>query len=211
MTKLRDTPLHNKESHTTSKGYERAAAILDTARVMLGQEGYAALSMRSVAQQVGVSLSTVQHYYPSRDALIEALLGQSFDRYQAAIDERAAHIGDGSRMDMFKSVIDYFLDDLQDQESSGLFFEISALANRHPYASKMFDTMLTRARRTLRNLIRDIAPEMSVHQSEVRGALIVSQLIGTMLFIAESRPRHKELAQLKQEATAAIMRIAFAD
>jgi AcrR family transcriptional regulator len=210
MTKNPDTPLRNKESNTTSKGYERAGTILDAARVMLAKDGYAGLAMRSVALQVGVSLSTVQHYYPSRDALIEALLLQTFDRYQDAIDERVAALGTGSRLDLFKAVIDYFLEDLSGQIASGLFFEISALANRHPYAAQMFDTMLTRARKTLRNLIRDIAPHMSARQHEVRSALIVSQMIGTMLFLSDMRPQHDELKDLKQEATAAIMRIAFA-
>jgi len=210
MNKIADTPLHNKESNTTSKGYERAGAILDAARVLLATDGYAALSMRSVALQLGVSLSNVQHYYPSRDALIEALLEQAFARYQAAIDERVAQLGKGARLDLFKAIIDYFLDDLRDPISSGLFFEISALANRHPYAAQMFDKMLTRARRTLRNLIKDIAPHMTPHQCEMRGALIVSQMIGTMLFISDNRPRHAELAGLLQEANAAIMRIAFA-
>ncbi|WP_295997254.1 TetR/AcrR family transcriptional regulator [Rugamonas sp.] len=210
MSKNADTPLRNKESNTTSKGYERAGAILDVARVLLANHGYAALSMRSVALRLGVSLSNVQHYYPSRDALIEALLVQTFDRYQAGIDERVAQLGKGARLELFKAVIDYFLDDLRDPISCGLFFEISALANRHAYAAQIFDKMMTRARKTLRNLIKDIAPHMTPRQCEIRGALIVSQMIGTMLFISDARPRHAELKGLLQEANAAVMRIAFA-
>lgn len=202
-----------KESNTTTKGHERAGAILSVAREILGTEGYGALSMRSVASRVGVSLSTVQHYYPSRDVLLEALLNQAFDGYQAGIDQRLAQRADsdssGSGKAVFQSIIDYFLDDLRDQISSGLFFEIAALANRHPYASSMFDTMLTRARRTLRNLMRDIAPELTHSQCEIRGALIVSQMIGLMIFLSDTRPKHEELAELQQEATAAIMRTAF--
>ena len=204
--------LQRKESNTTAKGHERAGAILAVARELLGTEGYGALSMRSVAQRVGVSLSNVQHYYPNREALLEALLNQAFDGYQAGIDQRLAQRGQGaggSGKAVFQSIIDYFLDDLRDQISSGLFFEIAALANRHPYASRMFDTMLTRARRTLRNLMRDIAPELTPSQCEIRGALIVSQLIGLMIFLSDTRPKHAELAELQQEATAAIMRTAF--
>jgi AcrR family transcriptional regulator len=210
MTDILETTLRNKESNTTNKGYERAGRILATARLLLAGEGYAALSMRSVAQQAGVSLSTVQHYYPSREALIEALLLQTFDSYQAAIDQRIARIGDGSKLDLFKAVIEYFLEELSDQVSTGLFFEISALANRHAFASHVFDTMLTRARKTLRNLIREMAPHMTSQQCEVRGALIVSQMIGLLLFISDVRPKHKELAELRREAGAAIMRIALA-
>ncbi|KQW90152.1 hypothetical protein ASC94_20670 [Massilia sp. Root418] len=204
--------LQRKESNTTTKGHERAGAILAVARELLGTEGYGALSMRSVALRVGVSLSTVQHYYPSREALLEALLNQAFDGYQAGIDQRLAQrsgVSGDSGKAVFQSIIDYFLDDLRDQISSGLFFEIAALANRHPYASRMFDTMLTRARRTLRNLMRDIAPELTPGQCEIRGALIVSQMIGLMIFLSDTRPKHAELAELQQEATAAIMRTAF--
>ncbi|MBV8665818.1 MAG: TetR/AcrR family transcriptional regulator [Burkholderiaceae bacterium] len=205
-----EAALRNKESSTTNKGYERAGTILTVARQILVSEGYAALSMRSVAVGAGISLSTVQHYYPSREALIEALLLQTFNSYQAAIDQRMASLGDGSKLDLFNAVIEYFLEELSDQVSTGLFFEVSALANRHAFASQFFDTMLTRARKTLRNLIRDMVPSMSAQQCEVRGALIVSQMIGLMLFISEVRPKHKELAELRKEATAAIMRIALA-
>lgn len=51
---------------------------------------------------------------------------------------------------------------------------------------------------------------MPVRQCELRAALIVSQMISTMLFVSDVRPQHDELDGLQQKATAAIMRIAFA-
>lgn len=200
-------PLRGKESNTTIKGYERSAAIMEAAHAILAEQGYAGLSMRSVAQRVGVSLSNVQHYYPSRDALIEALLEQTFTNYQADMDRIAA--GTASPQQRFAGVIDYFLETLRDQLHSGLFFEVAALANRHPVASHVFDAMLTRARKNLRRLIRDIAPHMAPAQCEIRAALVVSQLVGSMVFIADSRPKHEELAALQRETAAAIHRIAF--
>lgn len=200
-------PLRGKESNTTTKGYERSAAIMEAAYAMLATEGYAALSMRSIAQRVGVSLSNVQHYYPSRDALIEALLEQTFAKYQADIDRIAA--GAESPLLRFAGVIEYFLQTLRGQVQSGLFFEVAALANRHPVATQVFDSMLTRARKTVRRLIRDIDPAMAPAQCDIRAALIVAQLVGSLVFIADSRPKHEELAALQQETAAAIHRIAF--
>lgn len=202
--------LRSKESHTTSKGRERADAILEVARATLARDGYAALSMRSVAQQAGVSLSTVQHYYPSRDDLVEALLTHFLDRYQRVIEERMTGAADGDRMALFASIIDLCLEELRDQISSGMFFEIAALAHRHPYAAHMFDAMLTRARRTVRKLIRDIMPALTPAQCDIRGALIVAQMMGLMTFISGQGPVHAELAALQQEGLTAIMRIAFA-
>ncbi|GAB2860527.1 hypothetical protein GCM10027277_31430 [Pseudoduganella ginsengisoli] len=200
-------PLRGKESNTTTKGYERSAAIMEAAYAILATEGYAGLSMRSIAQRVGVSLSNVQHYYPSRDALIEALLELTFTTYQADMDRIVA--GMESPQLRFAGVIDYFLETLRDQMQSGLFFEVAALANRHAVAASIFDTMLTRARKNLRRLIRDIDPAMAPAQCDLRAALIVSQLIGGMVFIADTRPKHDELAGLQQEMAAAIRRIAF--
>lgn len=200
-------PLRCKKSNTTTKGYERSAAIMDAAYTILATEGYAALSMRSIAQRVGVSLSNVQHYYPSRDALIEALLEQTFKNYQADIDRIAA--GTESPQLRFAGVIDYFLETLRGQVQSGLFFEVAALANRHHVATQVFDTMLTRARKNVRRLMRDIDPAMTPAQSDIRAALIVSLLVGSMVFIADSRPKHDELLTLQQDTAAAIQRIAF--
>jgi hypothetical protein len=50
---------------------------------------------------------------------------------------------------------------------------------------------------------------MAPAQCELRAALIVAQLIGGMVFIADTRPQHEELAGLRQEMAAAIQRIAF--
>ena len=63
-TKLSIT-LKHKSSSTTEKGLGRAQDIMQAARALLAAEGYAGLSMRRVAAEVGMSLSNLQHYYQS--------------------------------------------------------------------------------------------------------------------------------------------------
>ena len=55
------TSLQNKPSTTTEKGLGRALDILHAARSLLAEDGYAGLSMRRVAAEVGISLSNVQY------------------------------------------------------------------------------------------------------------------------------------------------------
>jgi AcrR family transcriptional regulator len=204
--------LRNKSSETTSKGLERAQAILAEARIILATEGDGALTMRSVAQRAGVRLSTVQHYYPNREALIEALLVNTMQNYQRKVEQLIADHSEEISADpyaQFKAVIDHFLLELRDQVSSGMFFEISAMANRHPNGELILSAMLTSARKNVRNLIRSAQPEFTQLQCEARGALVIAQLIGMMLFISDVRPLPYELNNLEREASAAIMRIAF--
>ncbi|MCG2583787.1 TetR/AcrR family transcriptional regulator [Massilia sp. TS11] len=198
----------NKASQTTDKGYERAGAILAAARAMLAEQGFAALSMRGVAQQVGCSLSTLQHYFPSKDDLMAAVLTATFDNYQAAIDARLQAAPTAAKA-RFLAVIDYFLDDLRTPASSGLLLEIAALATRDPFAARVYDQMMTRARRTMRKLIIELKPGLAPDALELRAALVVAQLHGMMVFLAQGRPAHRELATLPAAARAAMLAIAL--
>jgi len=63
---------------------ERARAeitqeILETARRHLARDGAAALSLRAVARDCGMVSSAIYRYFPSRDALLTALIVDAFD------------------------------------------------------------------------------------------------------------------------------------
>ena len=56
----------------TSRGKARVGAILAAARALFIQGGYPEMTMRQVAENVGMTLSNLQHYFPSREALLQA-------------------------------------------------------------------------------------------------------------------------------------------
>lgn len=192
------TPLANKLSQTTGKGYERATAIVRAARAMLAAEGFAALSMRSVALAAGCGLSTLQHYYPSKGDLMEAVLKATFDDYQAAIEGILAQAPTAPR-ERFLATIDYFLEDLQAPAASGPLLEIAALATRDSFAAQVYEQMMTRARKTMRKLIGEMVPGLTPEERDTRAVLVVAQLHGMMVF-------HKP--ELTRAARAAILAIA---
>ena len=61
-------------------------ALLDAARRQLGEVGAAALSLRSVARDVGMVPSAVYRYFPSRDHLITALLLDGYTGLAEALE-----------------------------------------------------------------------------------------------------------------------------
>jgi AcrR family transcriptional regulator len=71
------------------------AAILDAARGVLGERPDA--SMVDIAKAAGISRQTVYAHFPSRDALLSALLAQVTQRVLEAID--AADLDSGSAAD----------------------------------------------------------------------------------------------------------------
>lgn len=61
------------------------ARILEVARTVVAEQGTQA-SLRDIARRAGVGLGTLYRHFPTRDELLEALLGQRFDR----LTEKAA-------------------------------------------------------------------------------------------------------------------------
>lgn len=191
------TALKHKPSNTTGKGLGRAHEILQAARTVLAAEGYAGLSMRRVAGEVGISLSNVQHYYQSKDALLEAVLLYTMDVFQAKIDEISAAMQSESPIDRFLSTVDMFLDEITDPVTHAIFFEIWALASRNEFASKLMDKMMARERKTIFHLIRGLAPGLPDDETMQRAILIVAQVEGLMLFRLDRKARPDEFALVR--------------
>jgi AcrR family transcriptional regulator len=58
------------------KNYEH---LLEVARKVIAEQGVNA-SLRDVARQAGVGIGTLYRHFPTREALLETLLGESFDQ-----------------------------------------------------------------------------------------------------------------------------------
>lgn len=67
------------------KNYEHLLAV---ARTVVAEQG-ANASLRDVARRAGVGLGTLYRHFPTREALLEALLRTSFDELTAKAKERA--------------------------------------------------------------------------------------------------------------------------
>jgi len=71
--------------------------IKTTARRHLAEHGAAALSLRAVARDLGMVSSALYRYFPSRDALLTALIVEAFDAV-GEVAEQADRAVDGNDM-----------------------------------------------------------------------------------------------------------------
>ncbi|MDX6354513.1 MAG: hypothetical protein QOF98_1416 [Streptomyces sp.] len=85
----------------TLRQRRRAAAtqeILDAAERHITEHGPAALSLRSVARSLGMTVQALYHYFPSRDALVTAVVTKAYDdladAVQTAVDTAPDHSPD---------------------------------------------------------------------------------------------------------------------
>ena len=66
---------------TTRRGAESEQAILDAARDILAERGLEGLSMRSVADRVGVTATAIYRYFPGKEALVARVVERGFQRF----------------------------------------------------------------------------------------------------------------------------------
>ncbi|MBC7685129.1 MAG: TetR/AcrR family transcriptional regulator [Bdellovibrionales bacterium] len=202
------TLLQNKPSTTTEKGLGRALDILHAARLLLAAEGYAGLSMRRVAAEVGMSLSNVQHYYQSKDALLEALLLYTMDLFQKKMDSISAAMTSAAPIDRFLSTCDMFLEEITDPVTHAIFFELWALASRNEFASRLMDKMLARERKAIFNLICGLNPDIDDAEYMQRAILMVAQIEGLMLFRLSKTQRRAEFLAVRASVRKVLLALA---
>jgi AcrR family transcriptional regulator len=70
---------------------ELLAAIRTAALEELRRSGAAGLSLRAVARDVGIAVSALYRYFPSRDELLTDLIVAAFDEHADAVEAGGAH------------------------------------------------------------------------------------------------------------------------
>lgn len=89
------------DSAARERGHEattpRVDAILAGAARAFSRDGFAAASMRQIAQESGASLGSIYYHFESKEEILRALICDNFERVLATARERLAGVDDPSR------------------------------------------------------------------------------------------------------------------
>lgn len=69
--------------------------ILDAALLSFGTRGYEATSLDAIAMSMGVRKQTILYWFPSKEALLDAVIDRSAAELSTALEETLARAGDG--------------------------------------------------------------------------------------------------------------------
>jgi len=86
---------------------DTARSILAAARLLLDEGGTDAISMRKVAEKVGVTAMAIYRHFPDREALLNALADQGFAEVANAL---LARVPPGPVLEGMDAVIEVYLD-----------------------------------------------------------------------------------------------------
>jgi AcrR family transcriptional regulator len=191
----------------SSKGNERVEAILEAAKNVLVDDGFAAMSLREVAKRAGITVGNVGYYFPTKDSLLAALAEHIFDRWDARFRRHLpSGLADGQAI--FAHSIRFMIEENKRPKTKSLLLEMWAMANRSRAIRRMMDTFYGRMRAWIEAMLRDLDPAMGAHTCRLRAALITAQIEGLMLLIGANSPGESELIGIEDEAVRQIQRLA---
>lgn len=189
------------------RGIARTEAILAAAREVLAREGYAEFTLRKIAGRVKIRLSTLQHYYPTKEDLFRAVVEETTAAYDAAYGARESGLG-GSPRARLLARIDYLLEDIRKPETAGFFYELWARAFRDPYAAELMQRAYRHHRDRLRTAMAPLNPRLSGRLAEQRAVLVAALIEGMMLFIGAHKPGEPALEGIEAEVRRFVLRLA---
>lgn len=190
-----------------AKGEGRIRQILQVARMLFATEGYSGFTMRAVAGRVGMKLGNLQHYYKTREQLLQAVLEHVMFSYDGHY-LRLPGAQNGSTQKRFIAIIRFLIEDLKNPLTSGTFMELWALAERNKFAAEIMDKMYTHHRENIAALLKGVNPRLTAKERARRAALIATQIEGLNLLLARGKPKHAELKGLEDAAVRWMTRMA---
>jgi AcrR family transcriptional regulator len=180
--------------------------IVTAAKLVFLRETDSGFSIRNVAREAGLSMGAVQHFYPTRDKLMAAMLEFVVNEYEAAYERVFSELPFNGEARLL-GVIEYLALDITRAETRQFFFALWALGCRNEFAAALIEEMYSHHRRNLAGLIGAARPQFG-EATCFEIALQVAALIdGLMIFTAPGTRHFASRAALGKSVKASVKKL----
>ncbi len=182
------------------------ARILVAARRLFIDEGWAAFTARRVAREAGVSLGSLQHFFPTKEQLLAGTLEDVIDGYvrrYAELERNLPELGP----ERLLTVVDFLVDDLWRPETRHFFLNLLALGCHDDFAARLVNDIYARYRRRLAAYIALARPELAEHECLDLGLQVATLILGHHVYTAPDARAVPSRAQLGELVTRSVLRL----
>ncbi|MGR8950625.1 MAG: TetR/AcrR family transcriptional regulator [Gammaproteobacteria bacterium] len=170
----------------SAKSSQTQSSIIDAAGRILIDEGYNGFTLRKVANAANISIGNLNYHYPTKTALIDAVVDVFTDRIIDGFNDVAERAGESPEK-RFRAVLEYWIDDLKTEGTSVFFPEIWALSNHYDFAREAAKRSYNHAREILAGFIRDLNPRLSADEVDIHAKYFCASLEGLTVFIGHKK------------------------
>ncbi len=180
----------------SAKGARTIATILNAAREVFVEDGHAGLSLRKVAERAGVAVGNVSYYFPSKRALLDAMLREILADYVEEHTEQFEAARDAP-MDILLNVVTFYV--ANGRFSHTLFFQIWGYAGADAEARRLVSELYRSIGQFIYFLIKAANPAIGDAQARRTVAHIFSLEEGMKLFFGLAAPDENPLPDAEHE------------
>jgi len=174
---------------------EKRKRLLDATEELMLTEGYAAVSSRSVAAQVGIQAPLVHYYFPTIDDLFVAVLRRRAERN---VDRMAEALASPEPLRAWWELA-------SDPRGTALFVELLAAANHRPALKAEVGEFAREVRQMQVKELESLLPEYGLDPDEFPAALVAATMQGLAFGVVQDGVAGYDTAH--EEAIAAMDRL----
>ena len=189
--------LNRSGTATQEKGISRLISILNAAREVFIEAGYAALTMRKVAARAGISIGNLNYYYRTKEDLLRDLLEYVINDYLEEFTRRRLIAGQSPEKQL-QAVLMFWIEDLGTPETTVFFPELWALGNHDPHIAELVDDLYAKARQPLNELIPQINPTLTKKEAEQIALYMCAAMEGLTVFVGNGKSWSGQIKEIKQ-------------
>ncbi|MFM0557290.1 TetR family transcriptional regulator C-terminal domain-containing protein [Paraburkholderia sediminicola] len=162
-----------------AQGLRTRNTIIRVARKLLLEGGPLEFSQRAVALHAKISVSNLQYYFPTRPAVLRAVMEPFIRTY---LDDLKRALDDNtSPREMLDAILGRALRDARDAKSATLWWHFVSFASTDPECARLLDEWYETLTQDLASLVRAANPECSAADSQHVATLLISMADGLAL------------------------------
>ncbi|MGU7778856.1 TetR/AcrR family transcriptional regulator [Burkholderia sp. PU8-34] len=178
-------PAANGTDGLRAQGLRTRNTIVRVARKLLLEGGPLDFSQRAVAQAAGISVSNLQYYFPTRLAVLRAVIEPVIDAYLD--DLKRAVDGSTSPGDTLELLMERAVRDAKDAKGTALWSHFVSFASADAECGRLLDDWYDTLTRELAQLVRAANPECSAADSRHVATLLIAMADGLALQFGTGR------------------------
>jgi AcrR family transcriptional regulator len=187
-----------------AKGEERVEEVLRAAEELLTRRGAEGVSLRDVADQVGISVGNLQYYFPTRADLLDAVFERQREIFTEEFEALSARTEDPR--EKLEVLVDYWLG-VQHTEGQSFFWYLWAASPHDERARAIMDRIYGTLPPEMAGWMRQIHPKLTPSEALRRAAVIGSLIEGSGLFVGYGRTPQRALKSLQSDVRTIVMEI----
>jgi AcrR family transcriptional regulator len=188
---------------------ETARRVVEAARAVLMNRGYAQFSMRNVAAEAGMRLANVQYYFPTRGDLVRALMQETQQHYLAAYRECLLK-APPDRHERFKAFLEFNLCEVANPDTRRFFTQLWALLDTlEAEAGHLLNEFYEMDIAALSERVAELDPNCAAGEVRRRATLLAAMIEGLVIVRGAHSANPAEIKRLTAQARTVAMQIAL--